>query len=173
MGMMRMKKKWEKQMDPNNKYGGAFILGDREIEIPPNAVVSVTRGEQFNIPRLIINGMLNQMIMKAMSKNENLLYAELKGQLEGGVGQTMTVWKAGKEMNSFRTSGVHNFSRKFFSWVFYSGKVQSYFLTWKCNGRIPTYEEAVEIVTTYGRHFDGGKLVRKAQQPKDTNKKPS
>jgi hypothetical protein len=113
------------------------------------------------------------MIMKSMSKNEDLLYAELKGQLDGGVGQTMTVWKASKEMNSFRTSGMHNFARKFFSWVFYSGKVQSYFLTWKVNGNIPTYEEAAEFVTTYGRHFDGGKLVRKTQQPMDTNKKPS
>ncbi|MBV7506537.1 hypothetical protein KW850_14830 [Bacillus sp. sid0103] len=97
-----MKKKWEKQIDPNKKYGGAFILGDRNVEIPPPAVVSVTRGEQFN-----------------------------------------------------------------------SGKVQSYFLTWKANGYIPTYEESAEIVTTYGRHFDGGKLVRKAQQPNDFNKNPS
>ncbi|MGG1678618.1 hypothetical protein ACIFOT_23220 [Neobacillus sp. NRS-1170] len=109
-----MNKKWEKQIDSNNKYGEAFILGDRNVEIPPNAVVSVTRGEQYNIPRLIINGFLNQMIMKAMSKNENLLYAELKGQLDGGIGQTMTVWKVGKDMNSCRTSGMHNFARKFF-----------------------------------------------------------
>lgn len=169
--MIVLKKKWIKQTDPNNKYGGAFTLGNRNVEIPPNAVVSVTRGEQFNIPRLIINGFLNQLIMKAMSKNENLLYAELKGQLDGGVGQTMTVWKAGKEMNSFRTSGSHNFARKFFSWVFYSGKVQSYFLTWKANGQIPTYEEATEIVKNYGKHFDGGNLVRKAKQPKDIDKK--
>ncbi|WP_223590016.1 hypothetical protein [Neobacillus bataviensis] len=55
------------------------------------------------------------MIMKAMSKNKNLLYAELKGQLDGGIGQTMTVWEAGKDMNSFRTSGMHNFARKSFS----------------------------------------------------------
>lgn len=101
MGMMGVPKRWEKVIDPNNKYGGAFILGDRNVEVPPTAVVSVTRGEQFNIPRLMINGFLNQMIMKAMSKNENLLYAELKGQLDGGIGQTMTVWKEGKQMNSF------------------------------------------------------------------------
>ena len=106
-----------------------------------------------------------------MSKNEDLLYAELKGQLDGGIGQTMTVWKEGKKMNSFRTSGAHNFARKFFSWVFYSGKVQSYFLTWRANGRIPNYEEAAEIVTTFGRHFDGGKLVRQARQPGDSDRK--
>ncbi|MEH7307766.1 hypothetical protein [Neobacillus drentensis] len=85
----------------------------------------------------------------------------------------MTVWKVAKDMNSFRTSGIHNIARKFFSWVFYSGKVQSYFLTWKANGYIPTYEESAEIVTIYGRHFDRGKLVRKAQQPNDFNKNPS
>ena len=74
--------------------------------------------------------------MKRMSKNENLLYAELTGQLDGGVGQTMTVWKTGKTMNTFRTKGAHNFARKFFSWFFYSGRVQSYFLTWQINGEI-------------------------------------
>lgn len=143
-------KKWEKKIDPNNKYGGSFILGSRDIEIPPDAVVSVTRGEQFNIPRLIINGFLNQMIMKRMAKNDHLLYAELTGQLEGGIGQTMTVWKTGKTMNHFRTKGIHNFARKFFSWVFYSGRVQSYFLTWKINGKIPTSDEATEIVKKMG-----------------------
>lgn len=74
--------------------------------------------------------------MKRMSKNENLLSAELTGQLDGGIGQTMTVWKTGKTMNTFRTKGAHNFARKFFSWVFYSGRVQSYFLTWQINGEI-------------------------------------
>ena len=39
---------------------------------------------------------------------------------------------------------------------------ESYFLIWKANRRIPNYEEAAEIVTTFGLHFDGGMLVRKA-----------
>lgn len=162
-------KTWKKHVDPNNKYGATFTLGDRNIELPPGAVISVTRGEAFNIPRLIINGILNQFIMKAMTKNEDLLYAELTGQMQGGIGQTMTVWKNGKRMNQFRTSGFHNFARKFFSWVFYSGKVQSYFLTWEHQGLLPSPEEITAFVKTYGRHFDGGKLVKKANPPKKQN----
>jgi hypothetical protein len=157
---------WVKHQDPHNKYGATFTLGDRNIELPPGAVISVTRGEQFNIPRLIINGILNQFIMKRMIKNEDLLYAELTGQLQGGTGQTMTVWKDAKCMNRFRTRGFHQFARKFFSWVFYSGKVQSYFLTWEHQGPLPSPEEITSFVKTYGRHFDGGKLVKKANPPK-------
>jgi len=158
-------KTWVKHEDPNNKYGATFTLGDRSIVLPPGAVISVTRGESFNIPRLIINGIINQFIMKAMTKNEDLLYAELSGQMQGGIGQTLTVWKDGKRMNHFRTKGMHNFARKFFSWVFYSGKVQSYFLTWPHEGVLPSQEEITNFVKTNGRHFDGGKLIKKANPP--------
>jgi len=104
---------WTKHEDAHNKYGATFTLGDRNVILPPGAVISVTRGEMFNIPRLIINGILNQLIMKKLLKNEDLLYAELSGQLQGGIGQTLTVWKDGKSMNRFRTQGAHNFARKF------------------------------------------------------------
>jgi hypothetical protein len=164
-------KKWIKHEDPNNKYGATFTLGDRNIELPPGAVISVTRGELFNIPRLILNGVLNQLIMKALTKNEDLLYAELTGQMQGGIGQTMTVWIDAKSMNKFRTTGSHNFARKFFSWVFYSGKVHSYFLTWEHQGPLPSHEEITAFVKTYGRHFDGGKLVKKANPPKKQKSK--
>jgi len=157
---------WVKHADPDNRYGATFTLGYRDIELPRDAVISVTRGESFNIPRLMINGVINEFIMKAMIKNEDLLYAELTGQLQGGVGQTITVWKDGKRMNHFRTSGMHNIARKFFSWVFYSGKVQSYFLSWPHEGVLPSTEEITELVKTYGRHFDGGKLIKKANPPR-------
>ena len=157
--------KWLKIQDPNNKYGAKFTLGDRNSKLPPGAVISVTRGELFNIPRLLINGMLNHFIMKALTKKENLLYAELTGQLQGGIGQTVTVWRDGKCMNKFRKKGIHNFARKYFSWVFYSGKVQSYFLTFEHTGHLPSNEELTTFVKKYGRHFDGGKLVKKANPP--------
>ncbi|MFY4776612.1 hypothetical protein [Metabacillus sp. RGM 3146] len=160
---------WIKHEDPNNKYGATFTLGNKDIELPPGAVISVTRGELFNIPRLILNGTLNHFIMKAMTKNEDLLYAELSGQMQGGIGQTLTIWKDGKRMNKFRISGSHNFARKFFSWVFYSGKVQSYFFTWGHEGRIPSNEEITAYIKKYGRHFDGGKLVKKANPPINKN----
>lgn len=153
---------WVKHEDPNNKFGASFTLGEREDDLPTEAVISVTRGEGFNIPRLMVNGTLNQLIMKALKKNDELLYAELTGQLQGGIGRTMTVWKDGNRVHHFKTSGFHQFSRQFFSWVFYSGKVQAYFLTWKCQGHIPSAEEAAVIVKTHGRHFDGGECVQKA-----------
>ncbi|WP_205628986.1 hypothetical protein, partial [Acinetobacter baumannii] len=64
-------KKWVKVQNPHNKYGATFTLGDRSIELPPEVVISVTRGENFNIARLIINGLLNQFIMKAMTRNSD------------------------------------------------------------------------------------------------------
>lgn len=158
-------KKWMKLEDPNNKYGAKFILGERNFKLPPGAVISVTRGEKINIAGLIINGFLNHFIKIALTKNENLLYAELTGQLQGGIGQTITVWSDGKRMNEFRKNGTHNFARRFFSWIFYSGKVQSYFLTWEHMGNLPSTEELTSFVKKYGRHFDGGKLVRKANAP--------
>lgn len=160
---------WVKHVDPDNQYGATFTLGDRNIELPRDAVISVTRGESFNIPRLMINGVINQFVMKSMIKNESLLYAELSGQLQGGIGQTITIWKNGKRMNQFRTTGMHNIARKWFSWVFYSGKVQSYFLTWPHEGKLPSTEEITEFVKMYGRHYDGGKLVKKSNPPQLDN----
>jgi hypothetical protein len=105
--------------------------------------------------------------MKAMVKMDNLLYAELTGQMQGGVGQTLTVWKDSKKINTFRTKGFHNLARKFFSWVFFSGNVQSYFLTWKPGDNIPTSGEAEKIVKELGRYYDGGKLIRNARPPRN------
>jgi hypothetical protein len=158
-----LQRDWVKHEDPSNRYGASFTLGNRDMPLPEGAVVSVTRGESFNIPRLIINGLLNQFIMKSMRNNPNLLYAELTGQLQGGIGQTLTVWRHGTDMNRFRTEGWHQFSRRFFRWVFYSGNVQAYFYTWKLTGTIPSSEEATAYVKTHGRHYDGGKLVKEAK----------
>lgn len=159
------KRKWVRHADPKNKYGATFTLGHKNIDLPNGAVVSVTRGENFNIPRLIINGILNQFIMKSMVKQDHLLYAELTGQLQGGVGQTLTVWKDSKQMNTFRTKGFHHFSRKFFSWVFYSGRVKAHFLTWTLIDTIPSSDEAADFVKKYGRYYEGGHLIRRATPP--------
>jgi hypothetical protein len=160
-----MNRTWIKHEDPINKYGATFTLGNNKIQLPKGAVVSVTRGENFNIPRILLNGVINQFIMKSLVKMDNLLYAELTGQMQGGVGQTLTVWKDAKKMNTFRTNGFHNLARKFFSWVFFSGNVQSYFLTWKLGENIPTSEEAEKIVKECGRYYDGGKLIQNARPP--------
>lgn len=153
---------WVKHPDPNNKYGATFTLGERNIELPETAIISVTRGEKFNLFRIIVNGIVNEFVKKQLTKNENLIYAELTGQLQGGIGQTITVWKSGKSMNGFRSNGAHKFAMKFFSWVFYSGKVEAYFYTWKIN-EIPTNQEIEKIVIENGRHFIGGKLVRQSE----------
>lgn len=160
-------KVWVKRQDPNNKYGAKFTLGNRDVELPETAIISVTRGERFNITRMIINGIVNEIVKKQLTKNENLLYAELSGQLQGGIGQTVTVWKDASSMNYFRTNGAHKFAKKFFSWVFYSGEVRAYFLTWKTGNRIPLDIEIEGIIKKYGKYFDGGKLIRHAQQPPD------
>lgn len=158
-------KSWVKHQDPDNKYGAKYTLGERDIPLPENAVISVTRGEKFNFLRLLINGIINEFVKRQLRKNDDLIYAELSGQLQGGIGQTVTVWRNGNTMNHFRTTGAHQFARRFFSSVFYGGKVQAYFLTWKAPQYIPDEKELEAIILQYGRHFDGGELIRKAQQP--------
>ncbi|WGU96432.1 hypothetical protein QJQ58_09435 [Paenibacillus dendritiformis] len=163
-------KVWVKHSDPNNKYGAKFTLGERDIQLPDTAIISVTRGERFNIFRIIINGIVNEIVKKQLVKNNDLLYAELSGQIQGGIGQTVTVWKDINSMNNFRTKGAHSFAKKFFAWVFYSGEVQAYFLTWRISKQIPTNTEIEETVKKHGRFFDGGRLVRQAQQPRKNTK---
>jgi hypothetical protein len=160
--------KWVKHQDPNNKYGAKFTLGERDIPLPETAIISVTRGERFNIVRLIINGIINEFVKKQLTRNENLLYAELSGELQGGNGQTVTVWKDGSSMNKFRTKGAHKFAKQFFAWVFYGGKVQAYFLTWRISNQIPADKEIEETIKKYGRHFDGGRLIRQTQKPPES-----
>jgi hypothetical protein len=164
-------RKWVQVPNPNDKYSGSLVLGDREVELPPDAIISVTRLENMSLWRTILNFLLTLLVMKQMRKNEGLLYAELTGNMKGGGGNTLSVWKS-REMIPFRDSGSHRFSMKFFRWIF-SGKVQSYFLTWKANGHIPTYEEATAIVKKYGKHYDGNSLVRKASRPKIPPKDPN
>jgi hypothetical protein len=155
---------WVVERDPGNKYRGSFTLGDRNVQLPANAVVSVTRGEGFNLWRMIVNAVANQFVMRQMIKLPGLLFAELTGDGRQGFGQTLTVWE-NRAMVPFRDGGAHHFAKRFLSWVFLGGKVQAYFLTWSADGRIPSVEEAAALSKTYGRYFDGGKLIRKQRRP--------
>lgn len=158
-------KKWVRHKSAENEHQAVSTLGSREIELLPGSVISVTRGENFQFLQLMLNECLNRMMMKKMEKTDDLLYAALSGPLPGGVSQTVTIWKSGRKMNQFRQDGLHEFFRKVFKWVFFSGNVQAYFLTWKVEGTIPPPEEITSFVKKYGRHFDHGVLVRKGSIP--------
>ncbi|MCI0571468.1 MAG: hypothetical protein L0Y66_12000, partial [Myxococcaceae bacterium] len=147
----------------HGKYGGRMTLGYRDIELPPDAIVSVTRGERFSLWRLLINSIANQLVLKQLQKNPHLLYAELTGGLDEMGGQTVTVWRA-KEMVPFRDSGAHGWALKYLKWVIFGGRVEAYFLTWKANGRIPTTEEARTLVKAHGRGVRGGKPFQQASR---------
>ncbi|WP_216633954.1 hypothetical protein [Paenibacillus alvei] len=97
-------KVWKKNPDPNNKYGATFTLGESDTDLPETAIISVTRGEKFDLIRIIINGIVNEFVKKQLTKNENLIYAKLSGQLQGGIGQTVTIWRDRESMNRFRTT---------------------------------------------------------------------
>ncbi len=154
---------WTLHRDPNNKYGGRLTLGTREVELPDDAVISVTLGERFTVWRTILNSIMNQFVMKQVAKNEGILYAELVGDAKAAYGLTLTVF-TGKSMTKFRDSGAHKFAKNFLSWVFYSGKTHAYFLTWSAKGRIPTAEEARAMVKEYGRFVEGG-MEQRSQRP--------
>jgi hypothetical protein len=157
-------RKWILHRDPANPYAGRFTLGEAKIELPEDTVISLTLGERFSIWRTIVNGLVTKLVQGQLAKNPNLLYSELVGDAKAGHGLTMSVWTGkGKKMGEFRDSGAHKFAKRFFSWIFYSGQVQAYFLTFPANGgRIPTAEEGIALCKAHGRHFDGGKLVKKA-----------
>lgn len=155
---------WTFHRDPANKYAGRFVFGDSTIHLPPDAIISVTLGERFNLWRLIVNSIAGQFVRRQMARTPGLLYAELTGDASQGSGQTLTVWES-QAMVPFRDRGAHHFAKRFLSRVFYSGKVQAYFLTWTANGQIPTAAEATALVKEYGRHFDGGRLVQKQRRP--------
>lgn len=78
-------KEWVRHPDLNNKYGATFTLGQRDADLPETAIISVTRGEKFNLIRIMINGIINELVKKQLTKNGNLIYAELFGQLQGGL----------------------------------------------------------------------------------------
>jgi hypothetical protein len=158
-------RKWIMHRDPANKFAAKFTLGSREIELPPDAIVSLTLGDRFTIWRTILNGILTQFIKRQLVKAPGLLYAELDGDMQTGSSLTMTVWEA-KSMVPFRDSGAHKIAKQFFSWVFYSGKTQVYFLTFAAKGRIPSTEEGYALARQFGRHFDGGMEQRPARPPR-------
>jgi hypothetical protein len=168
MGENMQKRKWMIHRDPNNKFAGIITLGDRNVEVPQDALISITYGENLNLWRLVLNGILNQFVMSQLRKTEGLLYAELTGQLQGGVGQTMTVWNK-KAMPKFRDGGIHRYVMKLFAWVTHSGRVKTYYISYPAHGNIPSAEECTAIIKKYGRFYDGSKLVRKASQPERTN----
>lgn len=157
--------KWIRHRDPANKYAGQFTLGERSVEVPPGTVVSLTLGDNFSIGRMIANGLVSLFIQRQMVKSPGLLFAELEGDAQTGSNLTTSVW-TGKSMTAFRDGGAHKIAKNFFSWVFYSGKTQVYFLTFAANGRIPTTAEGYALARKFGRHFDGGVEVRGARPPR-------
>lgn len=157
-------RQWITHKDPANKYAARFTLGTREVELPPDAIISLTLGDGFSIGRMIANGVITQFIQRQLLKSAGLIYAELDGDARTGSNLTMSVW-SGKAMTKFRDSGAHKIAKNFFSWIFYSGKTQVYFLTCGAKGRIPTTEEGYALARQFGRHFDGGVEVRATKQP--------
>jgi hypothetical protein len=158
-------RKWQFHRDPKNKYAGLLTLGSRAVALPPDAIVSLTRGDRFTMWRSIVNGLVGILVQKQLLKSPGLLYAELHGDAATGSNLTLTVWES-KAMVPFRDSGAHQFAKRFFSWVFFSGATQVYFLTLPASGRIPTIAEGYALARQFGRHVDGGVERRPARPPR-------
>lgn len=159
------KKKWTMVKGKGGK-GGLMVLGEKPDFLPELAFVSLTRGEGLNFSQLVINQVFTLLVMNQMKKTPGLLYAEVEGELRNGkgYGQTMTVWD-GKTMPQLRNRGSHGFAMKFLSWVIHRKNTQTYYLTYKTNGSIPTKEQATDVLKKSGKFYDRGLLVRKATPP--------
>lgn len=158
-------RKWITHRDPANKYAANITLGTRDIDLPPDAVISLTLGDRFTIWRTIVMSIVTAFVQKQLVKTPGLLYAELDGDVRSGSNLTMTVWD-GKAMKPFRDSGAHKTAKNFFSWVFFGGQTQVYFLTFAAKGRIPTTAEGYQLAREYGRHYDGGMETKPARPPR-------
>lgn len=143
---------------------GLITIGSRDVELPPDAVVSVTRGEHFPGWPYFLNTIGNLIVIRQMLRHPGLLYAELQGMPELSGGQTLSVWR-GREMVQFRDNGAHRWAMTALGWTFYSGETDAYFATFAARGRIPTFEDAGAIALAHGKHTHGGKLVRSASRP--------
>ena len=141
------------------------IIGNRETPLPEGAMISITRVEKLSFFRYIVNSILNRIIMKSMQHHPDLLFAEITGRRQGGVSQTVTVWRAPNALAPFVKRGSHGVAKKKFVWVFFGGEVDAYFLTRRANGVVPDAGEAERLVKQDGRYYKGGKLVRQAAKP--------
>lgn len=157
-------RKWIRHKEPGDPVWKTHMtLGDRNVELPPGALVSVTYLKDLNAFRGILNGLTSLAVMSQMTKTEGLFFAEIYAA-EKGRGHTLTVW-APKAMVPFRDQKRHGWVMRYMSWIFFGGKCQAYFLTWLAKGRIPTPQEIPPIVFDHAKHYDGGNLVRQASRP--------
>jgi hypothetical protein len=159
------KKKWSMQKGVEGAPG-ILVLGSKPEKLPEHAYISLTRGEGLTFIQLLFNQLLNLTVMNQMRKTPGLIYAELAGELKQGrgSGQTMTVWE-GKTMTNLRNHGSHAWAMKFFTWVIHRKNTRNYYLTYRSQA-IPTSQDAARIVKEYGKFYDKGALVRKANPPK-------
>jgi len=158
-------RQWEKHLHPENNHGGSFTLGEKIQSFPDDTIISITLGENFSFFRNVVSKIIFHFVMQQLSKQRDLIYAELSHDFKGGFGQTLTVWRR-QSLIDFLEKPVHHYAYRFISWFFFNGKAQSYFLTYvPINRRIPNFEEANLLVRTYGRHFNGGQLIRSQRKP--------
>lgn len=147
--------------------GQHVTFGEPDVsQLGSESVITITRSENLSVFRLLIAAFLNEGIMRQMRKRDAVLFSEVAANVRDGWAQTMSVWKNGQDMTSFRDSGMHRWVLQFFRWVFYGGRVQSYVLTYKAWGEIPNLGNAAQLVKEHGRYSDGGKVIRTANVPK-------
>ncbi|GAE36391.1 hypothetical protein [Halalkalibacter akibai] len=154
---------WNSQQVDQLGEGNLHTYG-RKKEFNGEFIVSITHAMGLNLARLIPFIIMTNIVRKQVTKNKDILYAEVQGQLEAGVGQTITVWRKGKDMVSFRDSGWHKIALMFFGWTLNGKNVHSYFITYKTS-EIPLGEEAEEIAKTYGTYMHKGEKIRKSNRP--------
>lgn len=147
------------------QVGRALItVGSRPEALPPDAIISITRGEGFSLWAYIINTIGNLFLVPGLARHAGLLYAEMTGLPDQRGGQIVSVWHA-KEMVPYRDRGAHGWVMRRLGWTFFGAKTQAFFLTFKAHGRIPTVAEAEALVKSHGKHYVSGEQVRPASRP--------
>lgn len=153
---------WRMERDPVTNLP-AGVLGNPKIELPKDALVSITYLENMNAWRGILNFLLTLLVMRQLKRDPGLLYAEFRATGERK-GYTLSVWRS-RAMVPFRDKGSHGGAARFFRWVVIGGRVRSGFLSFLANGHIPQPSEIEGLVLAHGKIYEGGRLTQTSTRP--------
>ena len=143
--------------------GGRMALGQRPVELPADAVVSITLATNLSLRQFVMGALVSQLIMRQCRKAPGLLYAEVAADYDGRYSYTLSLWR-GPEMRAFRDKRSHGWAMRKMAWLFYGEAAEAWFLTYRTD-TLPAFREAMETARRHGRHFKAGMQVRPQSPP--------
>lgn len=151
------------------RFGGIQRLGSRAEwpSLPEEAVVSITYGLHLSPFQGLVNSIVfGLFILPGLTRDPNLLFAELHGDRLSGESLTLTVWRRGRAVARFRDQGAHGWAKRLLTSLVFGGQARTWFLTYRPqDGHLPASAEARRLAEVYGKEGHRGRVVRAARWP--------